>query len=95
VRGLRHTLDWGVASSVQDELSLAERVESVAGLHTQIYAKAASLWPFGKRLAELGTCLIIGCLGMTEADLPVVLDLVGMGPKVTATGFGRVLLDVP
>ena len=32
---------------------------------------------------------------MTEAGVPVVLDLVEAGCKVKATGFGRVELDVP
>ena len=31
---------------------------------------------------------------MTEAGVPVVLDLVVAGAKVKATGFGRVKLDV-
>ena len=31
---------------------------------------------------------------MTEAGLPVVLDLVRAGAKIKATGFGRVKLDV-
>src|SRR5947199_7611376 len=34
-------------------------------------------------------------LGMTEAGVPVLLDLVAAGCKVKATGFGRVTLDVP
>ena len=32
---------------------------------------------------------------MTEAGVPVLLDLVAAGCKVKATGFGRVMLDVP
>jgi predicted TIM-barrel fold metal-dependent hydrolase len=32
---------------------------------------------------------------MTEAGVPVLLDLVAAGCKVKATGFGRVKLDVP
>ncbi|MFC7739439.1 amidohydrolase family protein [Roseomonas sp. GCM10028921] len=95
VRGLRHNLYRGVASSVQDGLSLAERAWSVAGLHTQIYADTAQLRPFVGRLAKLGSRLVIDHLGMTEAGLPVVLDLVDAGAKVKATGFGRVSLDVP
>ena len=34
-------------------------------------------------------------LGMTQAGVPVLLDLVAAGCKVKATGFGRVKLDVP
>ena len=32
---------------------------------------------------------------MTQAGVPVLLDLVAAGCKVKATGFGRVKLDVP
>jgi predicted TIM-barrel fold metal-dependent hydrolase len=39
--------------------------------------------------------LVIDHLGMTEAGLPVVLDLARAGAKVKASGFGRVALDVP
>ncbi|MCI0755168.1 amidohydrolase family protein [Teichococcus vastitatis] len=95
VRGLRHNLYRGVAASVRDELALAERGWSVAGLHTQVYADAALLRPFADRLATLGPRLVIDHLGMTEAGLPMVLDLVEAGAKVKATGFGRVSLDVP
>ena len=31
---------------------------------------------------------------MTEAGLPVVLDLVDAGARIKATGFGRVSMDV-
>ena len=95
VRGLRHNLYRGVAASLEDELFLAERAWSVAGMHTQIYADAALLRPCVGRLAKLGPRLVIDHLGMTEAGLPVVLDLVEAGAKVKATGFGRVAMDVP
>jgi hypothetical protein len=39
--------------------------------------------------------LCIDHLGMTEAGVPVLLDLVAAGCKVKATAFGRVKLDVP
>ena len=32
---------------------------------------------------------------MTQAGVPALLDLVGAGVMVKATGFGRVTLDVP
>jgi predicted TIM-barrel fold metal-dependent hydrolase len=38
--------------------------------------------------------LSIDHLGMTEAGLPVLLELVAAGCKVKATGFGRVQMDV-
>jgi hypothetical protein len=39
--------------------------------------------------------LCIDHLGMTQAGVPVPLDLVAAGCKVKASGFGRVKLDVP
>lgn len=95
VRGLRHNLYRGVASSVESALLLAERAWSVAGMHTQIYADATLLRPCMGKLAKLGPRLVIDHLGMAEAGLPVVLDLVEAGAKVKATGFGRVAMDVP
>ena len=39
--------------------------------------------------------LAIDHRGMTQAGLPVLLDLVAAGVKVKATGFGRVKMDIP
>ena len=50
--------------------------------------------PHVARLSKLPQ-LSIDHLGMTEAGVPVLLDLVAAGCKVKATGFGRVKLDVP
>ncbi len=59
-----------------------------------MYVDAAALQPHFARLAKLPQ-LCIDHLGMTEAGVPVLLDLVAAGCKVKATGFGRVMLDVP
>ena len=42
----------------------------------------------------MGVPLSIDHLGMTQAGVPVLLDLVAAGVKVKATGFGRVKMDV-
>ncbi|WP_431272778.1 hypothetical protein [Dankookia sp. P2] len=64
------------------------------GLHAQVYADAAVLAPAAAALSRL-PALVIDHLGMTEAGLPVVLDLARAGAKVKASGFGRVAPDVP
>ncbi|WP_237215148.1 amidohydrolase family protein [Falsiroseomonas oryziterrae] len=94
VRGLRHNLYRGMGP-LDAALDLAERARDAAGLHAQIYADAAALAPALPRLRRLAPWLVLDHLGMTEAGLPVVLDLVAAGAKVKATGFGRVELDVP
>ena len=54
---------------------------------------AAALQPHVAKLSKLPQ-LCIDHLGMTQAGVPVLLDLVAAGCKVKATGFGRVKLDV-
>ena len=39
--------------------------------------------------------IVIDHLGMTQAGIPVLLDLVDAGAKVKASGFGRVDMDIP
>lgn len=93
VRGVRYSLyrgQWTDAASVAEHAARA----AGCGLHAQIYADAAVLAPAVPALSRL-PALVIDHLGMTEAGLPVLLDLVRAGAKVKASGFGRVTLDVP
>lgn len=94
VRAVRFNLFRGRLDSVDDIAAMANRVHAVAGWHAEIYADAAALGPHVGRLSKLPQ-LSIDHLGMTEAGVPVLLDLVASGCKVKATGFGRVKLDVP
>ena len=94
VRAVRFNLFRGRIESVDDIVALAMRCHSVAGWHSEIYADAAALAPHAAMLSSLPQ-LCIDHLGMTEAGVPVLLDLVAAGCKVKATGFGRVQLDVP
>jgi predicted TIM-barrel fold metal-dependent hydrolase len=94
VRAVRFNVFRGRIDSVDDIVALATRAHAVAGWHSEIYADAAALAPHVDRLAKLPQ-LSIDHLGMTEAGVPVLLDLVAAGCKVKATGFGRVKLDVP
>jgi predicted TIM-barrel fold metal-dependent hydrolase len=93
VRAVRFNVFRGRIDSVDDIVALAMRCHAVAGWHSEIYADAAALAPHVDRLAKLPR-LSIDHLGMTEAGVPVLLDLVAAGCKVKATGFGRVKLDV-
>ena len=93
VRALRFNLFRGRIDSVDDVVALARRAHAAAGWHAEIYADAATLAPHVGALSKLPR-IVIDHLGMTEAGLPVVLDLVRAGAKVKATGFGRVKMDV-
>jgi predicted TIM-barrel fold metal-dependent hydrolase len=93
VRALRFNMFRGRIDSVVDVVSLAARAHAVGGWHAEIYADAAALRPHVAALSKLPD-LVIDHLGMTEAGLPVILDLVDAGARVKATGFGRVQMDV-
>jgi hypothetical protein len=88
VRAVRFNVFRGRFGSVDDIVALAVRCHSVAGCHSEIYADAASLEPHVGKLCKLPQ-LCIDHLGMTEAGVPVLLDLVAAGCKVKASGFGR------
>ena len=94
VRAVRFNVFRGRIDSVDDIVALATRVHSVAGWHSEIYADAAALAQHVDKLSKLPQ-ICVDHLGMTEAGVPVLLDLVAAGCKVKATGFGRVKLDVP
>jgi predicted TIM-barrel fold metal-dependent hydrolase len=93
VRALRFNMLRGRIDSVDDLVVLATRCHALASWHAEIYADAATLQPHVDRLAQLPQ-IVLDHLGMTEAGLPVVLELVSAGAKVKATGFGRVKLNV-
>lgn len=94
VCALRFNLYRGRVDGVADIIALARRAHAVAGWHAEIYADAATLKPHVAALSALPQ-ISIDHLGMTEAGLPVVCDLVRAGAKVKATGFGRVHMNVP
>jgi predicted TIM-barrel fold metal-dependent hydrolase len=94
VRAVRFNILRGRIDAIDDIVALATRCHAVAGWHSEIYVDAAALRPHVDRLAKLSQ-IAIDHLGMTEAGVPVLLDLVAAGCKVKATGFGRTKLDVP
>jgi predicted TIM-barrel fold metal-dependent hydrolase len=93
VRAVRFNLFRGRIDTVDDIVAMATRVHSIAGWHAEMYVDAAALRPHVAALSKLPQ-LSIDHLGMTEAGVPVLLDLVAAGCKVKATGFGRVKLNV-
>jgi predicted TIM-barrel fold metal-dependent hydrolase len=95
VRALRFNMYRGRIDDVDELVALATRAHDVAGWHAELYADAAALGPHVGRLTRMAAPLSIDHLGMTQAGVPVLLDLVAAGVKVKATGFGRVKLDVP
>ncbi len=94
VRALRFNLFRGRIDSVDEIMSLAQRVNQVGQWHAEIYADAAALAPHVARLSKLPK-IVIDHLGMTKKGLPAVLDLVDAGACIKATGFGRVDMDIP
>jgi predicted TIM-barrel fold metal-dependent hydrolase len=93
VRAVRFNLFRGQIDTVDDIVAMATRVYAIAGWHAEMYVDAAALRPHVAALSKLPQ-LSIDHLGMTEAGVPVLLDLVAAGCKVKATGFGRVKLNV-
>jgi predicted TIM-barrel fold metal-dependent hydrolase len=94
VRALRFNMFRGRIDTVDDLMSMAKRAHAAGKWHAEIYADAAALKPHVDKLAQLPQ-IVIDHLGMTEAGLPVVLDLVSAGAKIKATGFGRAKLNIP
>jgi predicted TIM-barrel fold metal-dependent hydrolase len=94
VRAMRFNLFRGRIDTVDDIVAMATRVHAVSGWHSEMYVDASALRPHVEKLSKLPQ-LCIDHLGMTEAGVPVLLDLIAAGCKVKATGFGRVKLDVP
>ena len=94
VRAVRFNVFRGRIDSIDEIAALAQRCHAVAGWHAEIYADAAALKPHVARLSKLPQ-ISIDHLGMTEAGVPVLLDLVAAGAKVKASGFGRTKVNIP
>lgn len=93
VRAVRFNLRRGGDAEPERIERLARRVHELAGWHAEFYLGAAALevlTPLLRRLPRV----VVDHLGMEAAALPHLLELVGGGAKVKATGFGRVDLDV-
>jgi predicted TIM-barrel fold metal-dependent hydrolase len=74
------------------QLALAPRLFELAGWHLEVYLDARDLPELAPRL-EVAPRLVIDHLGMSQAGLPALLDLVKSGAYVKASGFGRIDVD--
>ena len=83
VRALRFNLFRGRIDSVDEMVSLAKRAHAVGGWHAEIYADAFALAPHVGELSKLPQ-IVIDHLGMTQKGMPVVLELVKAGEKITS-----------
>jgi predicted TIM-barrel fold metal-dependent hydrolase len=75
-----------------EQLALAPRLHDLAGWHVEVYLDARDLPILRSRLA-VAPRLVIDHLGLSQAGLPALLDLVKDGAYVKASGFGRIDVD--
>jgi predicted TIM-barrel fold metal-dependent hydrolase len=93
VRAVRFNIVRGQIDNIDEIVALARRCHAVAGWHSEFYVDAAAFRAHVDRLVKLPQ-IAIDHLGLTEAGVPVLLDLVSAGCKVKATGFGRTKVDI-
>jgi predicted TIM-barrel fold metal-dependent hydrolase len=77
-----------------DLIELAPRFAELVGWHLEVYLDGRDLPELAPRLKRAPR-LVIDHLGMTQAGLPALLNLVKEGAYVKASGFGRIDHDVP
>ena len=74
------------------QVALAPRLFELAGWHLEVYLDARDLPALAPRLA-VAPRLVIDHLGVSQAGLPALLELVKDGAYVKASGFGRIDVD--
>ena len=94
VRAVRFNLHRGGSAGLDALESLALRVWELARWHVELYIDAQALAPLRDRVLRLPS-VVVDHLGLSQAGLPVLLELVESGVRVKATGFARGDLDVP
>jgi predicted TIM-barrel fold metal-dependent hydrolase len=75
-----------------DQVALAPRLYDLAGWHLEVYLDTRDLHHLAPRLT-VAPRLVIDHLGMSQAGLPALLELVKDGAYVKASGFGRIDVD--
>ena len=75
-----------------EQVALAPRFHDLVGWHLEVYLDARDL-PVLRTQLSLAPRLVIDHLGMSQAGLPALLDLVKDGAYVKASGFGRIDVD--
>lgn len=93
VKALRFNVKRGGSENLSKLDYFARRVFDLVGWHSELYIDANNL-PEIQTTIESLPAISIDHLGLSEAGLPHLLQLVDKGVKVKATGFGRVELDV-
>ncbi len=88
VRAVRFNVQRGGSAGVEHLEQLSRRAYDVAGWHTELYVNAAALKDMLGTLKQL-PAVSIDHLGLSKEGLPYLLELVGEGVKVKATGFSR------
>lgn len=94
VRAVRFNLHRGGSAGLDALESLALRVWELARWHVELYIDAQALAPLRDLVLRL-PCVVVDHLGLSQAGLPVLLELVESGVRVKATGFARGDLHVP
>jgi predicted TIM-barrel fold metal-dependent hydrolase len=74
------------------QVALAPRFFELAGWHLEVYLDSRDLPELAPKL-KLAPRLVLDHLGMTQAGLPALLELVKDGAYVKASGFGRIDVD--
>jgi predicted TIM-barrel fold metal-dependent hydrolase len=93
VRAVRFNLKRGGSENVARLDELARRVNDLAGWHVELYVDSRDLADLKGVLSAL-PAVSIDHLGLAKEGFATLLDLVGKGVRVKATGFGRVDFDV-
>jgi predicted TIM-barrel fold metal-dependent hydrolase len=75
-----------------EQVALAPRFHALVGWHLEVYLDARDLPALRSRLA-VAPRLVIDHVGLSQAGLPALLDLVKDGAYVKASGFGRIDVD--
>jgi predicted TIM-barrel fold metal-dependent hydrolase len=75
-----------------EQLAMAPRLHDLVGWHVEVYLDARDVPILRSQLAAAPR-LVIDHLGISQAGLPALLDLVKDGAYVKASGFGRIDVD--
>lgn len=93
VTAVRFNIQRGGIESLKNLRYFSERIDALAGWHTELYINAQTLSQITDTLKALPR-VSIDHLGLSKEGLPSLLDLVDHGLHVKATGFSRGNLNV-
>jgi predicted TIM-barrel fold metal-dependent hydrolase len=93
VRAVRFNLKRGGSERVEHLESLAKRIYELARWHVELYVDSRELPELKQTLLRL-PAVSIDHLGLAKGGFATLLELVGKGVRVKATGFGRVDFEV-